>query len=393
MEQYVTEQLWACLSTAPRGQKNAIYSSVLPTHEAVKHFMSSLPVTFAPGLYSILQSPIPPDTSFFKTLPTESDNKWGVYLLTLEKRGLKTKLYVGSGTGARWGVAARLRNYDYETTLPHYVARALQERYHIVHKGLLCWMTIPSASLVPALRVLFTALEAVFTFSFWTMIGTTEYGYGMGSICRWARRSLPYGGLCSHNPLIELPAGSDTLMTAEELEAKALDYVRRHRERDKKNRELKLRQDREGHRAHETKKRKKYLDRHPGAADEAQKRSITKAVKEKRHTCDVCQHSFTKKNILRRHLRGRKHANKVAALEEAANDPMKFEKGTSQHPEVRKRMQRARNRISLQKNVEEKRYYCHVCEHAFTERKGLEQHLAGSRHAKKAALLEAAFPK
>ena len=251
---------------------------------------------------------------------------------------------------------------------------------------------MPTAGLVPALRVLFTALEAVFTFSFWTMVGKTEYGYGMGSICRWARDSLPFDGLCSHSPLIEFPAGSDTFLTAEELEAKALDYVRRHKERGKENREWKLRHDPEGLRAHEIEKRRKYVDSHPGAADEAEKRCNSKAVKEKRHTCDVCQHSFTKKNILTRHLRGRKHANKVAALEEAANDPEKFEKGTSQHPEVRKRLQRTRNRKTTQKNVEEKRYYCQVCDHAFVESKGLEKHLAGSRHAKKAALREAAFP-
>lgn len=51
----------------------------------------------------------------------------------------------------------------------------------------------------------------------------------MRSICRWAPESLPFDGLCSHSPLVELPVGGETTLTAEELEAKALAYVHRHR--------------------------------------------------------------------------------------------------------------------------------------------------------------------
>ena len=135
MEQFVTEQLWACLSTAPRGQKNAIYSSILPTYEAVEEMMSCRPVSFAPGLYTVLQSSTPPDTSFFKALPTQSEKRWGIYLLTLEKPGSRSKVYIGSGTGARWGVSARLRNYDNKTTLPTYVAKAFENGFNIVTKA------------------------------------------------------------------------------------------------------------------------------------------------------------------------------------------------------------------------------------------------------------------
>ena len=237
--------------------------------------------------------------------------------------------------------------------------------------------------MVPALQVLFTALEAVFALSLWAMRGTTEYGYGNRSICRRAPESLPFDGLCSHSPLVELPVGGESTLTAEELEAKALDYVRRHRERDERNRERKLRENPEGQRAHEIKKRKIYVDSHPGAADQAEKRNTAKAVKEKKHTCDVCQHSFTKKNILRRHLRGRKHANKLAALEEAAHYQKRI-KGKITDPNARTReRQRASNR-----KVKEKRFFCHVCQQAFIQKKGLEKHLAGSKHAAKAALLE-----
>ena len=157
VEQFLTTQLWACLCTAPNGQKNSVYSSILPTHEAVEDFMSSLPVSFAPDLCTVFESPTPPDIDYFKTLPTQSEKRWGIYLLTLEKPDSRSKIYIGSGTAARGGVSTRLRQYDNKSTLPTYVRKALEDGYHIVHKGLLCWIEIPTPSMVPALQVLLTA--------------------------------------------------------------------------------------------------------------------------------------------------------------------------------------------------------------------------------------------
>ena len=219
----------------------------------------------------------------------------------------------------------------------------------------------------------------------------TEYGCGMGGVCRWARGSLPYDGLCSHSSLIELPGGSENLLTAEELEAKALEYVRRHRECIKRNREQKLLDNPDAQRAHEIKKRRIYLDNHPGAADQADKRSIAKAVREKKHTCDICQHSSIEKNILTRHLRGRKHANKVAALEEVARFQKRIGRGKVTDPKARIRERdRVNKRKAAAKALEEKRFFCHVCQQVFAQQRGLDQHLTGSKHAAKAARLEVA---
>ena len=53
MEQFLTTQLWACLCTAPDGQKNSVYSSILPTHEAVE---DSCPPFLCPSLQVCVQS-------------------------------------------------------------------------------------------------------------------------------------------------------------------------------------------------------------------------------------------------------------------------------------------------------------------------------------------------
>ena len=189
--------------------------------------------------------------------------------------------------------------------------KALEDGYHIVHKGLLCWMEIPTPSMVPALRVLLTALEAVFTFSLWAIRGKTGYGMecevsvgGLLNHCH-SRGYVRIAPLSSFLLVVKLPSLQKNwrrrlwLMSIVIGYSASGDYAKILKG------------------AHEMKKRNIYVDSHPGAADQADKRSIAKAVKEKKHTCDVCQHSFTKKNILRRRLCGRKHANKVAALGEA----------------------------------------------------------------------------
>lgn len=52
--------------------------------------------------------------------------------------------------------------------------------------------------MVPALRVLFVAIEAMFTVHFWALGAKTEYGYGVIEFYPQARRMLPYDGLCFH---------------------------------------------------------------------------------------------------------------------------------------------------------------------------------------------------
>jgi hypothetical protein len=84
--------------------------------------------------------------------------------VTLEKFGRCPKIYVGSGANTRAGVSERLDQNDSRGKYtPRCVAKAIDAGYLITHKGLLCWAPIPSSALVPLLRVLFLALEAIFT--------------------------------------------------------------------------------------------------------------------------------------------------------------------------------------------------------------------------------------
>lgn len=152
----------------------------------------------------------------------------GLYIFSFSKKlNYRPRIYVGSGTDARDGVSARLRRYGKGGLLGRFVTQALDEGYIIQHKGLLCWTSIPSADIVPILRLLFVPrqLEATFTWFFWAVNCKTEYGYDMTDICQWAWDKLGYDGCGSHNPLSESPAG-DIGLSAEELEAQALEWSR-----------------------------------------------------------------------------------------------------------------------------------------------------------------------
>ena len=61
-------------------------------------------------------------------------------------------------------------------------------------------------------------------------------------------------------------------------------------------------------------------------------------------------------------------------------------------PESYKKSRRAREKIYAEKVLKEKRHYCNVCEQTFTSKAHLTQHFTTSRHAAKAALLEKAAP-
>jgi hypothetical protein len=132
---------WTCLFTCPKKQANPIFMRLFPSKQIIKDLVTSTSLSFAPGLFDVLQAATSPAVSYFMALPTESHKRWGIYLLVLVKNCLPG-IYIGSGTHAKSGISLRWSQYDTGTQLPLRV-----RKYWIIqHKGLLCWTSsIPSA--------------------------------------------------------------------------------------------------------------------------------------------------------------------------------------------------------------------------------------------------------
>jgi hypothetical protein len=155
---------------------------------------------------------------YFKGLPADFSKRWAIYLLVLEKDNCWPKVYIGSGTNGTEGVSSRIGQYRRLELLPRYLGKALDEGHTIVHKGLLCWCSIPNAALQPMFRLLFLILEAAFSYMFWAMKAVTK-DYGMVHICLWDRNTLEYDGLRSHYYLQGV--SGDFKLSAKEIEALA----------------------------------------------------------------------------------------------------------------------------------------------------------------------------
>jgi len=240
--------------------------------------------------------------SYFKTLPTNFAKQWAIYLLVLEKAGSIPKIYIGSGTDAKSGVSARLRDYDKGRNLPRWVQQALKDGYRIMSKGLLCETAIPSAGHAPLLRALFIVLEASLTFALWTVKTQTESGFGLTSLCRWGRHTLEYEGLCSHNPLKET-VGRDFNLSAEELEAPGAVAS----ERNRKYNTTYMQNARAANPEKTRKLSKEQYDRNPQARAQATRKSRDKAKTSGKYLCALWNVNGSTKCQYDRHPATLKH--------------------------------------------------------------------------------------
>ncbi len=307
--------IWACFSSTLEDQRHPVFNDTILNYGVLTELISRMPWYFAPGFFDVLQAQAPPSTAFFKSLPTVQKKQWGIYLILLQKSGCPDQIYIGSRTDAKSSSAARLVQYDTDHQVPRFVKKALQDQYIITHKGIICSSPIPSPDLVPITRILFVAAEAACTFALWAIKQgkkAPSYAY-MSHLCPWDLQSLPYIGLCSHNPLHEAVPG-DHGFSVEELLAQAAIIMERRarylvqwRANQKLNNPVHYREQ-------ARKKRKLYIQRHPERERENCRRTTRKAVEEKRHYCNICEHAFTKPCYLRKHLKGPKHARKAASL-------------------------------------------------------------------------------
>lgn len=175
-----------------------------------------------------------------------------------------------------------------------------------IRDSFLCWAEIPSAADVPVFRVVFIALEAIFSFLFWAMYAKTEFGYGLADMCLWGRTALEYDGLCSHNALREVPAG-DFDLTPEELEAKAQAKAQVRAQQMKENHENNQERD--------ARNKKQWVDENRDSVHAHSKKAKLKAKGEQRFSCAVCKKDFYNSTQLNDHNGTKLHADKVATAE------------------------------------------------------------------------------
>lgn len=239
------DRVWDCLSVPI--VKNPLFTQTFPDLETLSDICFDAELSFPDTLLDAVQSDKPPTVDFFKALPTTTFGNWGVYALVLEKAGETTIVYGGSGTSSVRGVAERWTTYDRcnqqrpnvtVSSCPSLVKEALNNGYRISYKGLLVWAPMPSARDVPRIRLLFYALEAMFSYLFWTHRSRTK-DYEIRSCCPWSPYAFTYAGGCSHNCLRDNVKGNFDF-DPEELEelarqsaASAMDSKQRYKARRK----------------------------------------------------------------------------------------------------------------------------------------------------------------
>ena len=219
---------WACLNVGTH--VNLRYQYILPTQDKIVELFGLMGITFCPGLLEALNAAAPPTISWFQSLPdTIPLHVWGIYVLILKKRGHRSLIYIGSGTGFYRGVRARVKEHRDHKVCPRYVEQACAQGYEITDIRLLAHCPIPKAADVAIIRTVIVALEAAFSCVFWAMYHSNRL-YGFGNICPWSRDQFEYGGLCSHNALSEgIRSGEDFDFSEQELENMAAEIKEKNR--------------------------------------------------------------------------------------------------------------------------------------------------------------------
>ncbi|SPO00107.1 uncharacterized protein DNG_02959 [Cephalotrichum gorgonifer] len=305
---------WLCLDKTPFLEKNVLFAQYFDSLDSVQEAAISAGLCFAPGLLDVLESSTPPPLAWFKSLPTTFRDRWGVYLLVLEKPASPLLLYIGSGTSRQdHGLSSRMAHYDKKISLPQYVESALDEGYKITSKGALCWAPMPGYLHVPIVRLLFILLETTLAYAFWTMKAKNG-DYGMGFLCKWDRSTLGYEGLCSHPALNEGIRG-DFELSPEQLqvieEERKEKFKFHHNKNNQKWHQKKMAEDREEYIRKSSERVAKSRANNPGRDIIRQAARHAKALAEEKHHYERCNLSFTTPGILQDHLKSAKHARKA----------------------------------------------------------------------------------
>lgn len=196
-----------------------------------------LGLEFAPGLWDVLTSTTPPDFSFFKNLPgpLNETSKYGIYVLTLEKKGWRPRLYIGSSVNAL-GYYARTKGYKYVASqgkvFPKHVKKSLRLGFKITHIGMLmrCSNCNFSARLNEMARLVVLNFECTFSRIFFARTRNTdtfrhdvEMDAHLFADCilpgfvYWSK--VDWDGQCGHSPIgiLETPSRTFGLSDADYL--------------------------------------------------------------------------------------------------------------------------------------------------------------------------------
>ena len=279
-------------------QRDPIYHFIFPSERDLHSFVSTRRIYFAPDLMIMLQSPTPPTLEDLKKLPQlpSATKVWAVYLLVLEREGMKPEIYIGCGTETIYGVRTRFRQYDNKSTLPKEVKdRITNHGYKITFQGLLSWTPLPTNDelLHFKTRILYVILEATMSIPLWAMVSCDQDTYAMPVLCSWDIGSLPYKGCCTHVSFSKPVLGEEDVFTQEQLQP-----LKAIRERLSDERKV-IREE----------NRKK-----SGKKAASAKKTRTKALETVRFGCCVCGYSGKDRHGLRTHIRATKHCTTLDAL-------------------------------------------------------------------------------
>ena len=338
-----------------------------------KDICSATPLAFPQCLFETLSSKSPPNIDFFLNLPVAMRGSWAIYAVVLVDVTGNYSVYIGSGTGIEAkGCLRRTEHYldKKHHKLPRFVREAYDEGAELAHVGILCWCRLPKPALVPRARLLFLALEALFTCFFFASRRFADSDWA--HLFPWTRDMISWSPLCTHLSLVE--GSHDLEMTPEQLEKAAAMRVVKMAENSKAAEKRERENDLEAHLLRKRTEKSAYIKNNADKVAGWYEKSVAKIKAARKHYCQDCNYAFASITMLQKHLESKKHRDQVALN---AGGPPKPPSANA-----------IRSRRSVEKVKAEKRFYCSLCDVNFPCQAKLDIHYNTKRHKKKAAALK-----
>ncbi|KAI5202982.1 carbamoyl-phosphate synth [Aureobasidium subglaciale] len=307
----VLEKVWLCLSNQPTHAKNDYFNMFFTSPSIIQNIAVETRLSFPPSLKAFMEGDRPDDIQFFKSLPTDFDDEWAIYAVTMEKLNCKPRVQIGSATAARYGAPSRVKHYYTFTLLPINVEKSLEEGYIITHVGKMCGAPIPGSADIPLARLLFVAVEATFCYLFWTMKAYMS-DYGMGFTCLWDWQGLAWDSLSSHSAFYE-GIRSEYNLTQEQLVEHAANMKVKakqiHNIGNSHWHHMKMETDYDAYITASIARKMKSRAANPGREMEVERARHKRDLEAKRFYCDDCSEAFTTAYLLKTHKTKDSHKN------------------------------------------------------------------------------------